>query len=70
MDGVGRPGTIAEAVFVGMFTRYVVDLDDGTKLTVVRQNDSSPEETGTQVRLEWSADDTFDIPESPDKEDR
>jgi putative spermidine/putrescine transport system ATP-binding protein len=70
MDGVGRPGTIAEAVFVGMFTRYVVDLDDGTKLTVVRQNDSSPEETGAQVRLEWSADDTFDIPESPEKEDR
>jgi putative spermidine/putrescine transport system ATP-binding protein len=70
MDGIGRPGTIAEAVFVGMFTRYVVDLDDGTKLTVVRQNDSSPEETGAQVRLEWSADDTFDIPESPEKEDR
>jgi len=70
MDGVGRPGTIAEAVFVGMFTRYVVDLDDGTKLTVVRQNDSSPEETGAQVQLEWSADDTFDIPESPEKEDR
>jgi putative spermidine/putrescine transport system ATP-binding protein len=70
MDGVGRPGTIAEAVFVGMFTRYVVDLDDGTKLTVVRQNDSSPEETGAQVRLEWSADDTFDIPEPPEKEDR
>ena len=70
MDGVGRPGTIAEAVFVGMFTRYVVDLDEGTKLTVVRQNDSSPEETGAQVQLEWSADDTFDIPESPEKEDR
>src|SRR5512132_2024346 len=42
MDGTGRPGTIDEAVFVGMFTRYLVDLDDGARLTVVRQNDTSP----------------------------
>ena len=66
MDGAGRPGTIAEAVFVGMFTRYLVDLDDGARLTVVRQNDTSPEEPGARVRLEWSSADTFEIPEPPD----
>jgi putative spermidine/putrescine transport system ATP-binding protein len=63
MDGAGKPGTIAEAVFVGMFTRYVVDLDDGVRLTVVRQNDTSPEEPGSRVHLEWSPADTFEIPE-------
>jgi putative spermidine/putrescine transport system ATP-binding protein len=67
-DGDGRPGTIADAVFVGMFTRYVVDLDDRTRLTVVRQNDTSPAEKGTRVHLQWSPDDTFEIPEPPKEE--
>jgi putative spermidine/putrescine transport system ATP-binding protein len=64
-DGGSRPGTIADAVFVGMFTRYVVELDDGTRLTVVRQNDTSPTEAGQRVHLEWNPDDSFEIPESP-----
>jgi putative spermidine/putrescine transport system ATP-binding protein len=64
----GRPGTIADAVFVGMFTRYVIELDDGTRLTVVRQNDTSPAETGERVHLEWSPEDSFEIPENPPKE--
>jgi putative spermidine/putrescine transport system ATP-binding protein len=64
-NGGGRPGTIADAVFVGMFTRYVVALDDGTRLTVVRQNDTSPTETGQRVHLEWNPEDSFEIPETP-----
>ena len=64
-DGGSRPGTIADAVFVGMFTRYVVELDDGTRLTVVRQNDTSPSEAGQRVHLEWNPEDSFEIPESP-----
>jgi putative spermidine/putrescine transport system ATP-binding protein len=63
--GGGRPGTIADAVFVGMFTRYVVELDDGTRLTVVRQNDTSPAESGQRVHLEWNPEDSFEIPEPP-----
>jgi putative spermidine/putrescine transport system ATP-binding protein len=63
--GGGRTGRIADAVFVGMFTRYVVELDDGTRLTVVRQNETSPAETGQRVHLEWNPDDGFEIPESP-----
>jgi len=66
--GDGREGTIADAVFVGMFTRYVVALDDGTRLTVVRQNDTSPAERGRRVRLAWNPEDSFEIPEPP-KED-
>jgi len=63
--GGGRTGRIADAVFVGMFTRYVVELDDGTRLTVVRQNETLPAETGQRVHLEWNPDDIFEIPESP-----
>ncbi len=68
VDSGGRPGTIADAVFVGMFTRYVVDLDDGTRLTVVRQNDASPEKKRARVQLQWSPDDSFQIPEPPKEE--
>ena len=66
--GEGRSGTIAEAVFVGMFTRYVIELDGGTRLTVIRQNDASPEEKGARVLLQWRDDDTFEIPEPPKEE--
>jgi putative spermidine/putrescine transport system ATP-binding protein len=71
VDGRGRPGTIADAVFVGMFTRYVVALDDGTRLTVVRQNDTSPLEQDMRVRLDWSPADEFEIPTAAkEKEER
>jgi len=59
----GRPGKVAEAVFVGMFTRYLVELDDGTRLTVVRQNDASPLIVGTRVNLSWRDEDAYDIEE-------
>jgi putative spermidine/putrescine transport system ATP-binding protein len=68
-DGEGRPGAIVDAVFVGMFTRYLVQLDDGARLTVVRQNDETPEEKGTRVSLRWSPEDSFDIP-GPQEEER
>jgi putative spermidine/putrescine transport system ATP-binding protein len=60
-DGDGHPGTVADAVFVGMFTRYVVELDDGTRLTVVRQNDASPIGRGTRVHLAWSDEDAYEM---------
>jgi putative spermidine/putrescine transport system ATP-binding protein len=67
-DGEGRPGTIADAVFVGMFTRYLVSLEDGTRLTVVRQNDVSPEEKGKRVVLRWSPEDSFEITDTTKEE--
>ena len=33
-----EPGRIRDVVYVGMFTRYVVQLDSGGELSVVRQN--------------------------------
>src|SRR5262245_36393303 len=71
VDGRGRSGTIADAVFVGMFTRYTVALDDRTRLTVVRQNDTSPLERGVRVHLDWNPADEFEIPTATqDKEER
>ena len=45
----GEPATIDDVVFVGAFTRYLVDTDAGERLTVVRQNDGSSLEPGTRV---------------------
>ena len=58
-DGNAATGRIRDVVYAGMFTRYVVDLDDGGELVVVRQNleTSSAEaldQRGRRVLLEWS----------------
>jgi putative spermidine/putrescine transport system ATP-binding protein len=59
-------GRIREVVYIGMFTRYVVELDSGGELSVVRQNlETSSQEAleskGKRVRLEWRPEHTFDI---------
>jgi putative spermidine/putrescine transport system ATP-binding protein len=64
--GDGELGRIREVVYVGMFTRYVVELDSGGELTVVRQNlETSSQEAlesrGRRVRLEWRPEHTFEI---------
>jgi putative spermidine/putrescine transport system ATP-binding protein len=64
--GEGEPGTVREVVYVGMVTRYVVDLDSGGELVLVRQNleTSSQEalaEQGKRVRLSWRPEHTYEI---------
>jgi putative spermidine/putrescine transport system ATP-binding protein len=59
-------GRIRDVVYAGMFTRYVVDLDSGGELTVIKQNlETSSEEAlesrGNRVRLEWRPEHTFEI---------
>jgi putative spermidine/putrescine transport system ATP-binding protein len=49
-----------------VFTRYIVELDSGGELTVVKQNlESSSREAlesrGKRVRLEWRPEHTFEI---------
>ena len=65
-EGDGEPGTIREVVYVGMVTRYVVRLDAGGELVVVRQNleTSSQEalkEQGKRVRLSWRVEHTYEL---------
>jgi putative spermidine/putrescine transport system ATP-binding protein len=59
--GPGRAGTIRDVIYVGSFTRYVVGLDGGATLTVVRQNDSPVEEQGARVFLAWDPEHEYAI---------
>ena len=68
MDGVGEPATIDDVVYVGAFTRYRVSTLTGEHVTVVRANDGTTLERGTQVRLAWRDEDAFEIP--PEQEER
>jgi putative spermidine/putrescine transport system ATP-binding protein len=57
-------GTIRNVVYAGMITRYVIDLDHGGELVVVRQNVSGPlpvEDEGRPVTVAWNPDQTFAI---------
>ena len=62
-------GTIEDASYAGMVTRYEVVLRGGGRLQVVRQNleDSSAhalEARGRTVRVGWRADQTHAIPDN------
>ena len=65
-SGPGEPGTVREVVYVGMVTRYLVDLDSGGSLVVVRQNlettsQQALEDQGKRVRLDWKPEHTYEI---------
>jgi putative spermidine/putrescine transport system ATP-binding protein len=64
--GSGERGVIRDVVYVGMFTRYIVELDSGGELTVVEQNLETSsvdvlESKGKRVRLEWRPEHTYDL---------
>jgi len=59
-------GRIEDVVYAGMVTRFIVGLDAGGKLVVVRQNLETTsaealEERGRHVRLEWRPEHSFEI---------
>ena len=59
-DEVGAAGRIAEVVYAGAVTRFVVDLNGGGRLVAIRQNQDPPaaesaELRGKPVRLAWRA---------------
>lgn len=59
-------GRILEAIYVGMFTRYVVALADGTEVTAVRQNFDRTtarfrDAAGTTVQVAWRPDNLFEL---------
>jgi putative spermidine/putrescine transport system ATP-binding protein len=62
--GGGEAGRIRDVVYVGMVTRYIVELDAGGELVVVRQNlETSSQEAlearGRRVRLDWRPEHTY-----------
>ena len=57
-------GTVREVVYAGMITRYVVDLDDGGEVVVVRQNTTGPLPAGDEGKpatVTWDPGATFAI---------
>jgi putative spermidine/putrescine transport system ATP-binding protein len=56
---------ISDVVYVGVITRYVIDLDAGGELVVARQNEQSPAKKqatrGTRARIAWLPDQTITI---------
>ena len=70
-DHVER-GTIREVVYAGMVTRYMVDLDQGGEVVVVRQNVSGPEPTeraGQPAAVAWNQGHTFEIEPQREEEE-
>jgi putative spermidine/putrescine transport system ATP-binding protein len=73
-SGGGEPGHIREVVYVGMFTRYIVELDSGGELAVIRQNletssQQALESKGRRVTLEWRPEHTYEIESTPKEEE-
>jgi putative spermidine/putrescine transport system ATP-binding protein len=57
-------GTIRDVVYAGMVTRYVVVLEQGGEIVVVRQNTAgpfSPEDQGRPATVAWDPAHTFEI---------
>jgi putative spermidine/putrescine transport system ATP-binding protein len=68
----GEPGIVRDVVYVGMVTRYIVDLDSGGQLVVVRQNletssQQALEARGKRVRLDWRPEHTYAIKEGSEQ---
>jgi putative spermidine/putrescine transport system ATP-binding protein len=60
-------GVVRDVAYVGMVTRYLVDLERGGELQVVRQNletssTEALEQQGRQVTVGWSEEHTYAIP--------
>ncbi|MFE4651819.1 ABC transporter ATP-binding protein [Streptomyces sp. NBC_01724] len=62
-------GTVAEVVYLGDATRFLVDLDAGGRLTALQQNlETSSEDVaafrGSRVTLQWHRRHNFHVPEA------
>jgi putative spermidine/putrescine transport system ATP-binding protein len=71
---ISEGGRVREVVYVGMITRYIVDLEGGGALTVVRQNLETTsadvvEARDRPVRLEWRPEHTYEIDPGGETED-
>src|SRR5262245_49881720 len=62
-------GQVQDVSYVGVMTRYVVDLDRGGQLVVARQNETAPAEPGglrgSRVRLAWHSEQAFTVRQGP-----
>jgi putative spermidine/putrescine transport system ATP-binding protein len=63
MNGsAGEPGVVKDVQYAGAITRFVVELDSGERLVVVRQNtEASPVAVDERVNLHWRPEHTYEI---------
>src|SRR3954469_17245728 len=66
-------GTVRDVAYVGMVTRFLVDLEQGGELQVVRQNleqtsAEALEQRGRKVMVGWRDDQTYAIPTGNEEE--
>ena len=60
--GAGEPGVVKDVQYAGAVTRYIVELDSGERLVVVRQNlESSPVGPDARVNLHWRPEHTYEL---------
>jgi putative spermidine/putrescine transport system ATP-binding protein len=63
-------GRVRDVIYVGVLTRYIVDLDAGGELVVARQNEQAPAITHdrgeTRARIAWLPDQTITISQGED----
>jgi putative spermidine/putrescine transport system ATP-binding protein len=58
----GEPGVVKDVQYAGAVTRFVVELDSGERLVVVRQNtEMSPVAVDERVNLHWRPEHTYEI---------
>jgi putative spermidine/putrescine transport system ATP-binding protein len=67
-------GRIRDVSYAGMITRFVVELDRGGELQVVRQNlemssQEALEQKGRRVRVGWAGEHAYAIPDSQPTEE-
>jgi putative spermidine/putrescine transport system ATP-binding protein len=61
LNGHGEPATVADVVFVGAYTRILVDTEAGERLTIVEQDTVSGLEPGARVHVSWNDADAYEI---------
>jgi putative spermidine/putrescine transport system ATP-binding protein len=70
ISGTGHPGVVAEVIYAGPVTRFVVDLDAGARVVVVEQNrrtgSAAAAMRGATVRLSWDEQHVIEIEERAD----
>jgi putative spermidine/putrescine transport system ATP-binding protein len=73
VDGLHvEEGRIRDVSYVGMVTRFVIELDEGGELQVVRQNlemssQEALEQRGRRVRVGWHGEHAYAIPDSQEE---
>jgi putative spermidine/putrescine transport system ATP-binding protein len=73
-DVVSTDGVIAEAVYLGMYTRYRVRLDNGETIELAEQNEEvghleATAQIGKRTRLTWKKDSCRPLEETPSSGD-